>query len=67
MIQERRFKSGRALRLLSGPAAGQVHHSLSGAMLAATESQRQEQGLGRKGVSNGWTFWMKGRTDAKRA
>jgi len=66
VIQEGRFKSGKALRILSGPAAGQVYHSLSGAMLAATENQRQEQGLGRRGVSNGWTFWMKGQTNAKR-
>jgi len=57
VIQERRFRSGRALRVLCGPTAGKVFRSLSGAMLDATEEQRREQGLGRKGVSNGWAFW----------
>jgi len=52
-----RYKSGKAVRILTGPAAGQVYRSLSGAMLKATEKQRQDEGLGKKGVANGWTFW----------
>ena len=51
------YKSGKALKILTGPASGEVCHSPSGAMLLATEKQRQEQGLGRKGVTNGWGFW----------
>jgi hypothetical protein len=27
-------------------------------MIAATEQQRADQSLGRKGVSNGWMFWQ---------
>jgi hypothetical protein len=57
VIAARKYKSGKALRLLNGAAAGAVHHSFTGAMLAATEAQRQKQNLGRKGVSNGWGFW----------
>ena len=60
VTQARLYKSGKALKVLTGPAAGRVFHSMSGAMLAATEAQRAEQGLGRKGVSSGWDFW-KGR------
>ncbi len=52
-----RYKSGKALRLLTGPAAGEEERSMSGAMLTATEQLREERDLGRKGVSNGWHFW----------
>ena len=51
------YRSGKAIRILTGNAAGQVSHSFSGAMLVATEHQRKEQGLGRKGLANGWSFW----------
>ena len=51
------YKSGRAVRILTGPAAGMLCRSPSGAMLKATEWQRQQQKLGRRGVSNGWSFW----------
>jgi len=57
VIAAPRYRSGRALKVLTGPAAGTVHHSMTGAMLAATEVQRDENGLGRKGVANGWGFW----------
>ena len=57
VVQAPKYRSGRAFKVLTGPAAGRVCHSLSGAMLAATEAQRKEQGLGMKGVSNGWAFW----------
>ena len=57
VIAAPRHRSGRALKLLTGPAAGAVCRSFSGAMLRATESQRQEQGLGRKSAASGWGFW----------
>ena len=57
VIAAPQYKSGRAAKLLTGPAAGMVFHSLSGAMLKATESQRAAQNLGRAGVANGWDFW----------
>ena len=57
VVEARRYKSGRALKILTGPTAGKVSSSYSGAMLLATEAQRQENGLGRKGVANGWAFW----------
>jgi len=57
VIAAPRYKSGRALNILTGPAAGTVHHSMTGAMLVATEAQREENELGRKGVANGWGFW----------
>jgi len=57
VIEAPRYKSGRALKILTGPAAGTVHHSMTGAMLVATEAQREENELGRKGVANGWGFW----------
>ncbi len=57
VIKAPQYKSGRALRILSGPAAGKVSLSMSGAMLMATQAQRKEQGLGRRGVGNGWGFW----------
>lgn len=54
----KKLKSGRQIRLCSGPGAGMVCDSFSEAMLCATEIQRNEQGLGRKGTSNGWIFWQ---------
>ncbi len=51
-------KTGKALKILTGPATGVVCHSPTGAMIKATEAQRNEQGLGRKGVANGWEFWQ---------
>ena len=57
VISMPRYKSGKAVRILTGPAAGEVERSMSGAMMTATEKQREENDLGRSGVSNGWTFW----------
>ncbi len=57
VIEASRYKSGKALKILTGPAAGEVSHSPTGAMLKATEAQRQENNLGRKGIANGWLFW----------
>ena len=53
----RKLKSGKTVRVTSGPAAGTEHASMSGAMEAATEQQRNEQALGRKGCLSGWDFW----------
>lgn len=52
-----RPKTGKGLKILTGPAKGTVCKSMSRAMLEATEQQREEQDLGRSGVSNGWDFW----------
>lgn len=49
----KRLKSGKQIRITSGPALGTVCDSFSEAMIAATEKQRADQGLARKGVSNG--------------
>ena len=57
VIAASQLKSGMAVRILTGPAAGEVCHSLSRAMLKATEAQRGAQDLGRTGVANGWEFW----------
>ncbi|MFW6118825.1 MAG: hypothetical protein ACOC7S_00665 [Planctomycetota bacterium] len=57
VIEAPRYKSGKAIRILTGPAAGEVERSMSGAMLKATEKQREAGELGRKGVANGWDFW----------
>lgn len=51
------YKSGKAIKILTGPAAGKIKSSMSGAMMLATERQREEEGLGRSGMSNGWDFW----------
>ena len=51
------LKSGKAVRVLTGPSAGEVCRSLSGAMIEATQKQREEQCLGKKGATNGWAFW----------
>jgi len=53
----RKVKSGKLVRVTSGPAAGTEHASMSGAMEAATERQRNEEALGRKGCLSGWEFW----------
>ena len=52
-----RLKSGKAMRILTGPAAGITCRSMTGAMLKATEDQRNEMKVGRNGVPNGWDFW----------
>ena len=53
----KRLKSGRQIRIGSGPAETMLCDSFSEAMIAATEEQRSQQNLARKGVSNGWLFW----------
>lgn len=54
----KRLKSGRQIRITSGPAATILCDSFSEAMLTATEAQRTQQNLARKGVSDGWVFWQ---------
>ena len=51
------YKSGRSIELLDGPAEGTIHSSMSGAMHAATKEQRMLNGLGKRGMANGWSFW----------
>ena len=55
----RKLKSGKLIRITSGSAAGTEHISMSGAMEAATQHQRDEQALGRKGCLSGWDFWRR--------
>ena len=57
VISMPRLRSGRAMRILTGPAAGITCRSMTGAMLKATEEQRSEMKIGRNGVPNGWNFW----------
>ncbi len=57
VIASSKYKSGKAVKILSGPAAGKVKSSMSGAMKLATKRQREDNNLGSKGVSNGWEFW----------
>ena len=52
-----RLKSGKAIKILTGPAAGTTCRSMTGAMLKATDEQRNEMKVGRGGVPNGWDFW----------
>ncbi len=55
----RQYADGAALGgLTGGPAQGEVSSSFSGAMMVATEAQREAAGLGRKGISSGWDFWQ---------
>ena len=53
----RRLESGKQVRITKGPLAGNVYDSFSRAMLEVTQEQRKADELGRRGVSNGWTFW----------
>jgi hypothetical protein len=54
----KKLKSGKQIRIASGPAIGEICDSFTEAMIRATEKQREKQNLGRKGVSNGWEFWQ---------
>ncbi len=57
VVASSKYKSGKAIKILSGPASGKVKSSMSGAMKLATKRQREDNNLGSKGVSNGWKFW----------
>lgn len=58
ILAGKRLKAGKQIHITSGPAKGMVCDSPSEAMLSATEMQRDQQSLGRKGVANGWVFWQ---------
>ncbi len=58
VIANPQVKSGRSIRILSGPADGEVCITPTRAALRATEAYRQAHNVGRAGgVTNGWTFW----------
>jgi hypothetical protein len=54
----KRLKSGKQIRILTGPAKGKISDSMSEAMVRATAAQRKRDGLRRKGAANGWDFWQ---------
>jgi len=59
VVENPRVKSGRSLRITSGPADGRICKTPTRAALEATEHYRQANNLGRSGgVTNGWTFWQ---------
>lgn len=59
VVENRAVKSGRSLKLTSGPAQGRTCITPTRAALEATEDYRQARNLGRGGgVTNGWTFWQ---------
>jgi len=59
VVENTQVKSGRSIRITSGPATGQVCLTPTRAAIEATESYRQAHNLGRGGgVTNGWTFWQ---------
>jgi hypothetical protein len=59
VVENLSVKSGRSLKLTSGPAQGKVCITPTRAALEATEDYRQAHNLGRGGgVTNGWTFWQ---------
>jgi hypothetical protein len=59
VVENASVKSGRSLRLTSGPAQGRICITPTRAALEATEDYRQANNFGRGGgVTNGWTFWQ---------
>ena len=59
VIENPQVKSGRSIRILSGPATDEVCLTPTRAALRATEDYREAHNLGRSGgVTNGWTFWQ---------
>ncbi len=59
VVENTSVKSGRSLKITSGPAAGKVCITPTRAAMEATEAYRQAQNLGRGGgVTNGWSFWQ---------
>jgi len=59
VVENPSVKSGRSLKLTSGPAYGRICITPTRAALEATEAYRQANNLGRGGgVTNGWTFWQ---------
>ena len=59
VVENPSVKSGRSLKLTSGPAQGRICITPTRAALESTEDYRQANNLGRGGgVTNGWTFWQ---------
>lgn len=59
VVENPSVKSGRSLKLTSGPAQGRICITPTRAAIEATEDYRQANNLGRGGgVTNGWTFWQ---------
>ena len=65
VLARKALKSGKQIRLLDGPLNGKRFDSLTAAMIAVTARQRKQMNLGRKGTSNGWTFWCYEHPDGK--
>jgi DNA polymerase-3 subunit beta len=66
VIQAAGSKSGRAVQVITGPAAGQTCRSMTAAMEAATAEQRRQLGLGKskKGLPpSGWGFWKEAQAE----
>lgn len=67
VVENPSVKSGRSIRITSGPAQGRTCNTPTRAALEATEGYRQAHQLGRAGgVTNGWLFWRP-RTGATRS
>lgn len=59
VVENASVKSGRSLKIASGPAQGKVCITPTRAAMEATEAYRQAHNLGRGGgVTNGWSFWQ---------
>ena len=58
VVENSNVKSGRSLKITSGPAQGRICITPTRAAMEATEAYRQAHNLGRGGgVTNGWVFW----------
>ena len=59
VVENPAVKSGRSLKITSGPAQGRICITPTRAAMEATEDFRQAHNLGRGGgVTNGWVFWQ---------
>jgi len=59
VVENTSVKSGRSLKITSGPAQGRICITPTRAAMEATEAYRHAQNLGRGGgVTNGWSFWQ---------
>jgi hypothetical protein len=59
VVENPSVKSGRSLKITSGPAQGKICITPTRAAMEATEAYRQAHNLGRGGgVTNGWSFWQ---------
>jgi len=59
VVENTSVKSGRSLKITSGPAQGRICITPTRAAMEATEAYRQAHKVGRGGgVTNGWLFWQ---------